>query len=100
MTVLKVARAMIGDLQIDLAEPKAVKSVFTEFLENGNSGLHHIAYEVDNIDEKIKEWRKKGFKRILGGIIPPQTKFAYFDTTDALGHVIEFYQPNYKKEKP
>ncbi len=96
MGVVKVARSMIGKLQIDLIEPKDRKSIFNSFLENGNVGLHHIGYVVDNIDEKIKDWKSKGFKRILGGIIPP-AKFAYFDTTDTFGHIIEFLQLNYKK---
>ena len=96
MGVVNVARSMIGKLQIDLIEPKDKKSIFNDFLENGNVGLHHIGYLVDNIDEKIKEWDSKGFKQVLGGILPP-AKFVYFDTTDILGHIIEFLQLNYKK---
>lgn len=96
MIVVKVARSTIGKLQIDLIEPQDRKSIFHTFLENGNVGLHHIGYLVDNIDEKIKEWDSKGFKQVLGGIIPP-AKFVYFDTTEILGHIIEFLQLNYKK---
>ena len=96
MVVVKVARSMIGKLQIDLIEPQDRKSIFHTFLENGNVGLHHIGYLVDNIDEKIKDWDSKGFKQVLGGIIPP-AKFVYFNTTDILGHIIEFLQLNYKK---
>jgi len=98
MGVVKVARSMIGKLQIDLIEPKDRKSIFNSFLEKGNVGLHHIGYLVDNIDEKIKDWKSQGFKQVLGGIIPP-AKFVYFDTTDILGHIIEFLQLNYKKLK-
>ena len=96
MVVVKVARSMIGKLQIDLIEPQDKNSIFHTFLENGNVGLHHIGFLVENIDEKIKEWKSKGFKQVLGGIISP-AKFVYFDTTDILGHIIEFLQLNYKK---
>ena len=95
MGVVKVARSMIGKLQIDLIEPQDKNSIFHTFLENGNVGLHHIGFLVENVDEKIKEWDSKGFKQVLGGIIPP-AKFVYFDTTDILGHIIEFLQLNYK----
>lgn len=95
MGVVKVARSMIGKLQIDLIEPQDKNSIFHTFLENGNVGLHHIGFLVENIDEKIKEWDSKGFKQVLGGIISP-AKFVYFDTTDILGHIIEFLQLNYK----
>jgi 4-hydroxyphenylpyruvate dioxygenase-like putative hemolysin len=96
MGVVKVARSMIGRLQIDLIEPQDKKSIFHEFLEDGKVGLHHIGYLVENIDEKIKEWDSKGFKQVLGGIISP-AKFVYFDTTDILGHIIEFLQINYQQ---
>ncbi len=98
MGVVKVARSMIGKLQIDLIEPQDIKSIFHTFLENGNVGLHHIGFLVENIDEKIKEWDSKGFKQVLGGIISP-AKFVYFDTTDILGHIIEFLQLDYKNKK-
>lgn len=28
---------------------------------NGVGGLHHMAYQVDSVDEKMEEWRKKGW---------------------------------------
>ena len=96
MGVVKVARSMIGKLQIDLIEPQDKNSIFHTFLENGNVGLHHIGFLVENMDEKIKEWDSKGFKQVLGGIISP-AKFVYFDTTDILGHIIEFLQIPYKE---
>lgn len=95
MGVVKVARSMIGKLQIDLIEPQDKESIFHIFLEEGNVGLHHIGFLVENIDEKIKEWDSKGIKQVLGGIIST-AKFVYFDTTDTLGHIIEFLQINYK----
>ncbi len=96
MGVVKVARSMIGKLQIDLIEPQDRKSIFHKFLEDGNLGIHHIGFLVENIDEKIKEWDSKGLKQVLGGIIST-AKFVYFDTTDILGHIIEFLQINYQE---
>ena len=95
MGVVKVARSMIGKLQIDLLEPQDNESIFRTFLENGNSGLHHIGFLIDNIDEKIKDWDSKGKKQVLGGLIGP-VKFVYYDTTATLGHITEFLQYNYK----
>ncbi|MFX1477907.1 MAG: VOC family protein [Promethearchaeota archaeon] len=94
--IVKVARSMLGKLQIDLIEPQDENSIFYKFLEDGNIGLHHIGYLVYNIDEKIKEWDSKGFKQVNKGIILT-AKFVYYDTTDILGHIIEFLQIDYKK---
>ncbi len=96
MGVIKRAASMIGKLQIHLIEPQDKESIFYKFLENGNFGLHHIGYQVDNVDDKIKEGESKGLKQVLGGIVF-KAKFVYFDTTDTLGHILEFVQLDYKE---
>ncbi|MBY8992423.1 MAG: VOC family protein [Candidatus Lokiarchaeota archaeon] len=95
MGVVKVARSMIGNLQVDLIEPQDKNSIFYTFLEEGNVGLHHVGFLVKDVDEEIKEWDSKGLKQVLGGIIGP-AKFVYFDTTDTLGHITELLQIDYK----
>jgi 4-hydroxyphenylpyruvate dioxygenase-like putative hemolysin len=97
MGLVNVTRSMIGRLQIDLIEPKDNPSIFNEFLDNGNAGLHHIGFLVDNIDDKIEDYKSKGYKEVLGGIIGP-AKFIYFDTTEDLGHITELMQIDYNKE--
>lgn len=94
--VVKGARFMIGKLRIDLIEPQDKNSIFYTFLEEGNSGLHHIGFQVENVDEKIKEWDSMGFKQVILSMIGTN-KFVYYDTTDILGHMIEFGQMDYKK---
>ena len=94
MGVVKVARSKIGNIQVDLIEPQDKESIFYTFLESGHLGLHHIGFLVENIDEKINEWDAKGLKQVLGGIIST-VKFVYFDTTETLGHIIEFLQIDY-----
>jgi 4-hydroxyphenylpyruvate dioxygenase-like putative hemolysin len=77
--VVKVARSVLGRLQIDLIEPQDKNSIFYKFLEEGHVGLHHIGYLVYDIDEKIKEWDSKGFQQVNNGIILT-AKFVYYDT--------------------
>jgi len=97
--VVKGARFMIGKqskLRIDLIEPQDTNSIFYTFLKEGNSGLHHIGFQVENVDEKIKEWDLMGFKQVILSTIGTN-KFVYYDTSDILGHMIEFGQMDYKK---
>ena len=94
--VVKVARSRIGKLQIDLIEPQDKNSIFYTFLEEGNVGLHHVGFQVEDVDEKIKEWDAKGFKQVNKGIIGP-AKFVYFNATHTIGHIIEFVQLDYKQ---
>jgi len=97
--VVKGARFMIGKqskLRIDLIEPQDTNSIFYTFLKEGNSGLHHIGFQVENVDERIKEWDLMGFKQVILSTIGTN-KFVYYDTSDILGHMIEFGQMDYKK---
>lgn len=46
---VKVAMLAIGESKIELLEPTAVDSPVAKFLEKNGQGIHHIAYEVEDI---------------------------------------------------
>jgi methylmalonyl-CoA/ethylmalonyl-CoA epimerase len=63
----KVSEALfkIGDgAEINLVEPTGPDSAVAKFLERHGEGLHHIALEVDAIDEDLKETEAKGVQLI------------------------------------
>ncbi|MBS1730485.1 MAG: methylmalonyl-CoA epimerase [Bacteroidetes bacterium] len=43
----------IGDTKIELLESTTEDGVIAKFIEKKGEGLHHIAFEVDNINEQI-----------------------------------------------
>ena len=50
-----------GASQIELIQPLAAPSPYTEFLEaNGGDGVHHLAYFVDVIDPFLEHLREAG----------------------------------------
>ena len=51
-------------MEIDLIEPTGPDSTVAKFLETRSEGLHHIALEVDDINEELKAMKKKGFRLI------------------------------------
>ena len=54
---------------IELITPIEEKSQVSNFLDKTGGGIHHLAYEVADIDEAIKHFKSlKGM--ILGGIVP------------------------------
>ena len=59
------ARFPVGDgVEINLVEPMGPDSTVASFLEKRGEGLHHIAFEVDNINEGLKEMEAKDFRLI------------------------------------
>lgn len=51
-------------IEIDLVQPNSPDSAVAKFLENRGEGLHHIALEVDDINQELKSMEKKGFRLI------------------------------------
>jgi methylmalonyl-CoA/ethylmalonyl-CoA epimerase len=62
----KVLTAMlpIGDTRIELLEPTSEDSPISKFLEKRGGGIHHIAVEVENIEESLANLKAKGMRLI------------------------------------
>ncbi|MFX0556098.1 methylmalonyl-CoA epimerase [Maribacter sp. CXY002] len=50
-----------GPNKIELLEATSTTSPIHQFLENRGEGLHHVAFEVDDIEEEMKRLKAEGF---------------------------------------
>jgi hypothetical protein len=81
-----------GKPQLELIQPLEGPSVYTEWLERRGEGLHHLAVEVDSLEAVIREMEAAGYPMIQSGLgFGPDGDggFAYFDTADELGLIVE-----------
>ena len=53
-----------GESKIELVEAYAPGSVINKFIEKKGEGLHHIAFEVEDIEDEIARLKKEGFNFI------------------------------------
>ncbi len=53
-----------GESKIELVEAYAPGSVISKFIERKGEGIHHIAFEVDNMEEEVKRLVSEGFTLI------------------------------------
>src|ERR1700757_1488025 len=60
---------MIGDTKIELVEAQNENSAIAKFIEKRGEGIHHIAFEVDDISAEIKRLLSEGFE-----ILNPEPK--------------------------
>jgi len=51
----------VGDNKIELLEATNEDSVITKFIEKKGEGVHHIAFDVDDIYAEIKRLKEEGF---------------------------------------
>ena len=50
-----------GETKIELLEASSTNSAIHKFIEKRGEGIHHIAFEVENIYEEIQRLKKEGF---------------------------------------
>ncbi len=55
---------MLGDTKIELLVATDDSSAISKFIEKKGEGIHHIAYEVDNIEEEMARLKNEGFELI------------------------------------
>ena len=50
-----------GDTKIELLEGIADNSAISKFIEKKGEGVHHIAFEVENIESEMERLKNEGF---------------------------------------
>jgi len=61
---VRIAILRAGDTKIELLEPLSSESTVAKFLQNRGEGLHHIALEVSDIENHLKDLKSKGIALI------------------------------------
>ncbi len=79
--------AQVGPFPIELVQPAEGEPIYKEFLNSKGEGFHHIAFNVDDLDEETARLVEKGVPVITRVKFPNGGGFAYFDT-GKVGNVI------------
>jgi len=53
---------MLGETKIELLEAKTETSAIAKFIDKKGEGIHHIAYEVDDIYNEMARLKLEGFE--------------------------------------
>lgn len=88
-TKIKVAFAQLGDVQIEFIQPVSGENPYFEYLEAFGDGIHHIAFETDNMAGAKAHFASLGIESVyyqdMGFM-----EFAYFDCAEPGGTMVEF----------
>ena len=61
---VKVAFFAVGESRIELLEPTADDSPVAKFLEKNGPGVHHVAYEVSDLEQRLNALKAEGVRLI------------------------------------
>ena len=57
---LRVSFIPVGETNVELVQSTTAEGVMQKHIAKRGEGIHHIAYEVENIDEALAELKAKG----------------------------------------
>jgi len=61
---VRVAMLQVGESKIELLEPTSDDSPVAKFIEKNGPGIHHLAYEVDDLEAAIARLMAEGTRMI------------------------------------
>jgi methylmalonyl-CoA/ethylmalonyl-CoA epimerase len=87
---IRQAFVQLGDVEVELIEPLEGRSGYQDFLDQTGGGIHHVLFEVSDIDPVIQELAQSGVTVLQSGTgIRPGTRWALLDTRELLGFLVE-----------
>ncbi|GAB4112296.1 MAG: VOC family protein [Candidatus Caldatribacteriota bacterium] len=90
-----LAFSSIGNIEIELIQPLSKPTVYHDFLKEKGEGIHHIGFDIQNIEDKINICKKYGITIMQRGE-REGGKFVYLDTRALGGFIIELIQRDNK----
>jgi methylmalonyl-CoA/ethylmalonyl-CoA epimerase len=95
---VKVGFFNLGGVRLELLEPTAPDSTIAAFIEKngGRGGLHHVAYTVDGIQQRLDALKGEGVKLIHETPQPGahHTQIAFLHPKSSHGVLTELCEPH------
>lgn len=89
----QVAFLPLGDSEIELVRPTTDDSGVAKFLADKGAGMHHLCFEVDDIDGMLVSLKEKGIRLINETATQLEgRKVAFIHPKSANGVLVELYQ--------
>jgi len=61
---VKATLIPVGDVEIELIEPTDLEGGVAKFIERRGESLHHICFQVTDVDQELKDLEAKGVQLI------------------------------------
>lgn len=83
----------VGDSEVELVKPTSGDTGVARFIAERGGGMHHLCFEVDNIEEMLAQLKEKGIRLINESPLEvPGRKMAFIHPKSTGGVLVELYQ--------
>jgi len=83
----------VGESEVELVRPTSSDTGVAKFIEERGGGMHHLCFEVDNIDEMLAQLKEKGVRLINEIALElPGRKMAFVHPKSTNGVLVELYE--------
>jgi methylmalonyl-CoA epimerase len=91
---MKVAIFKVGEVEFELLQPTAPDSEVGRFIESHGQGVHHLCFEVDDVDAELTAMAGKGIRLIdKQGREGIAGKIGFLNPKSTQGVLIELVEP-------
>ena len=100
---MRIALASLGSLGIELIEMVRAPTIYHDWVEAHGYGQHHVGILVEDMGAALAEAREAGLAVIQEGTgfgLDGDGHFAYLDTEDALGMLVELIEVPKRRVAP
>lgn len=82
-------------IEVELIQPGDEPSTWKDHLEQYGEGIHHITFEVDNLEGRLRVLQEQGYRTIQkGNFRNGNGCYAYLDTQDEFKVIIKLLERN------
>jgi hypothetical protein len=87
---IRQAFVQLGNVEVELIQPLEGRNAYQDFLDETGGGIHHVLFEVPDIDPVLRELAESGVTVLQSGTgIRPGTRWALLDTREQVGFYLE-----------
>lgn len=98
---VKLAFLRMGQVVLEFLEPVGGDSSWAEFLDMHGEGVHHLGFQVADLDKTVESLRRLGYSEWHRGRYDQDNgTYVYFDTARALGANIELLHSDPPRNAP
>jgi len=91
---MKVTFAKMGPIRLELVQVVEGECIYTEFLREHGEGMHHLGFEVADLEKEVANAEAQGLEMICHLKMVGIMAFAHFDPGKTNGVRLELVQEN------